>query len=352
MTKLTTQLQTQGLAAFEYTDKNYQKQHTLIFIGGLGDGLNTVEYVADIAAALQSTEWSIFNPILSSSYSGWGTGSLGRDVDEIAQCVTYVSEYKPGGKVVLMGHSTGSQDVLHYLSCENPQPRDPVPAQSVPCNNSLPAGMLRPKIDGAIMQAPVSDREAILWVAESGTERDSPRTMNQVYQNAVAEAKRKMYEDQDSGNGSPGIKRDTIVPLPVTARIGYPATTPMSSRRFLTLVSPESPQDPSENDIFSSDLGDEQLRKTFGAVCARSLLVSNGKLMVLYSGRDQSVPPWVNKDALLRRWRLVLGEPVWHSGSMIIPGASHALSDDDQAESRQILVKRVMGYLRDVERQG
>ena len=37
-----------------------------------------------------------------------------------------------------MGHSTGSQDVIHYLSSKSSS---------------------RPKVDGGIMQAPVSDRE-------------------------------------------------------------------------------------------------------------------------------------------------------------------------------------------------
>ena len=40
-----------------------------------------------------------------------------------------------------MGHSTGSQDVIHYLTS--------------PSSSSSP----RPKVDGGIMQAPASDRE-------------------------------------------------------------------------------------------------------------------------------------------------------------------------------------------------
>lgn len=347
--------------AFEYTrNTHHPKPHTLIFIGGLGDGLGTVEYVTDIIEALYGTKWSVFAPVLSSSYSGWGTGSIGRDIDEIAQCVQYARKYKEStwgaGKVVVMGHSTGCQDILHYLSCVNPRPRDEVAEQSGNTRGNGKvrsvegtAEITRPAVDGAIIQAPVSDREAILWELKTGTDRDSPAAMQEVCQRAVLEAQRSTYEDQDSDYGCPPIKRDTLVPETVTARIGYPAATAVSSRRFLSLVSPNSPQNPDEDDMFSSDLGDEALKRTFGAVRDRRLLKSNAPLMVLYSGRDQSVPPYVDKEVLLRRWRTALGGDLWHTGSMIIPGASHALSDDDQAEPRQILVRKVLAYLGDVE---
>lgn len=347
--------------AFEYTrNTHHPKPHTLIFIGGLGDGLGTVKYVADIIEALYGTKWSVFAPVLSSSYSGWGTGSIGQDIDEIAQCVRYVREYKESiwgaGKVVVMGHSTGCQDIVHYLSCVNPRSRDEVVEQNENKRGNVKvrsvdvaAEITRPAVDGAIIQAPVSDREAILWELRTGTDRDSPAAMQEACQRAVADAQTSTYEDQGSDYGCPPIKRDTLVPATVTGRIGYPAATAVSSRRFLSLVSPDSPQNPDEDDMFSSDLGDEALKRTFGAVRDRRLLGSNARLMVLYSGRDQSVPPYVDKDALLRRWCTALGGDLWHSGSTIIPGASHALSDDDQEEPRRILAEKVLAYLGDVE---
>jgi hypothetical protein len=329
-------MQGDGLVAFEYTRGNRRKPHSLLFIGGLGDGLCTVEYVADLVAALQDTEWSIFSLILSSSYNGWGVGRLGKDIDEMAQCIQYVRDYKKQlfgpGKVVIMGHSTGSQDVMHYISCPNPRPRNLLDREIEP--------LLRTPVDGAIMQASVSDREGILWVLKAGTERDSPETMREIYRKAVEDAKKRTYEDDDTV--------DTIVPLSVTARIGYPSTTAISSRRFLSLTSPDSPKKPDEDDLFSSDLSDEQLQRTFGVIGPRGLLKS--KLMALYSGRDQSVPPWVDKEALLKRWSTAAGQ-FWHPKSMVIPGASHALSDCGQVEPRRILVQRVTGYLDELEKQ-
>ncbi|KAL5356261.1 hypothetical protein BJX96DRAFT_162332 [Aspergillus floccosus] len=347
---------TEDLTAFEYTRGTHSKPHTLIFIGGLGDGLGTVKYLNDLEVTLQGTKWSIFAPVLSSSYNGWGMGSLGQDIAEIAACAHYVREYKEPlygvGKVVLMGHSTGSQDIMQYLSSANPQPLDAPPGRDSKVkfrNRAYPASFTRPPVDGAIIQAPVSDREAILWEIQTGTERDSPEAMKAMYEVAVANAQRNTYEEQNSDRGCPPIRRDTLVPLSVTGRIGYPANTAVSSRRFLSLVSPESPLGPAEDDMFSSDLGDDKLKQTFGAVRAQSLLRENAQLMVLYSGRDQSVPPWVDKEGLLQRWRAALGEDLWYPGSMVIPGASHSLSDDDQEEPKRILCERTLIFLHDIE---
>ncbi|KAH1613468.1 hypothetical protein KXX21_001866 [Aspergillus fumigatus] len=328
----------EGLVAFEYTNGLVRKPNTLVFIGGLGDGLGTVEYLTDIITALEYTPWSVFSPILSSSYSGWGVGHLGKDIDEIARCVQYAREYKQGlfgaGKIVIMGHSTGSQDVMHYLSCANPRPRHPVLDKDAAVEPPK-----RPPVDGAVMQAPVSDREAITWVIRDGTDRDGPGRMREIYQRTIARARSTPYEDDDT--------LDTILPLSATTRIGYPSSTPVSSRRFLSLASPDSPEKPEEDDLFSSDLTDDQMQKTFGQLGSRGLLGS--KMLVLYSGRDQSVPPWVDKEHLLKRWSLAAGDR-WDSNSMIIPNASHALSDEDQAEPRRILVERVMSYLENVEK--
>lgn len=286
-------------------------------------------------SALEDTEWTLFNLVLSSSYNSWGMGRLGQDTDEIALCIQYIREYKEPHygptKVVIMGSSTGSQDILHYLHSPNPRPPHPVLDR-----DETP--ITRPPVDGAIMQAPVSDREGILYEISTGTERDTPEQMRELYDGAVAAARGQTYEDNNTV--------DTVVPLSVTARIGYSTTTPVSSRRFLSLVSPDSPGNPAEDDLFSSDLSDARLAETFGMVGVRGLLKQ--KLLVLYSGRDQSVPPWVNKQALMWRWENAVdagGGLFWDSRSLVIPNASHQLSDPDQAEPQRILVERVTVYL-------
>ena len=295
--------------------------------------------------SLQRTPWSFFSLNVTSSYQAWGFGHLDRDTDEIAQCVRYIKDYKAtkhgGGdhKVVLMGHSTGSQCVLHYLSRPNPHTARPV----------FDPGLehaTRPAVDGAIMQAPVSDREAIQWVLHEGFCGRSPAELRAVYDKLVAAATEAVRRDPTF---------DTMLPLALTSQLGYPANAPVSCRRFLSLVSPNSPRAPGEDDMFSSDLGDERLAQTFGMVGRRGLL--GRKLMVLMSGADQSVPDWVDKAKLLARWQRAAdgdgddaSRPVWDQDrSGVIPGASHALSNDDQAEPRKILVEKVLGFLADIE---
>lgn len=51
---------------------------------------------------------------MRSSYMGYGTGSLRRDFEDISACISYLLT---NGKhlVILMGHSTGSQNSIHYV---------------------------------------------------------------------------------------------------------------------------------------------------------------------------------------------------------------------------------------------
>jgi dienelactone hydrolase len=327
---------------FEYTSAAARKPHSILFIGGLGDGLATTSYMADLVHELQPTEWSLFTMNLTSSYQSWGLGHLDRDTNEIAQCVRYIKEYKTekfgSGKIVLMGHSTGSQCVLHYLY--RPNPHTSIPAFDPDLQN-----IKRLPLDGAIMQAPVSDREAIRWVLHWGIGGNSPSEVREIYDKVEAIAKENVHHDQAF---------DSLLPLSMTGQIGYPPNTPISSRRFLSLVSPDSPQSPGDDDLFSSDLSNEQVGKTFGMIRQQGLLKS--KLMVLISGADQSVPDWVDKEGLLQRWRNATdhnGEAhIWDNvRSGVIPGASHALSNDDQAGPRKDLAGRVLGYLGELDRQ-
>ncbi|OKL63134.1 hypothetical protein UA08_01623 [Talaromyces atroroseus] len=336
---------TEKLVAFEYVEPNApEKPHSLIFVGGLGDGLTTVPFLKDIAAALEPTQWSLFSFILSSSYESWGFGRLGQDAEDIAQCVEYISEYKKAlsqasqtaraRKVVIMGHSTGSQDVLHYLYSPNPTPIDPV------FDNGL-RHILRPAVDGAILQAPVSDREGILDAItdENGKFRDAE--VHGAYLQLIEMAKTCTFSD--------GNKHDVLLPLALTSKLGY-SPVPITARRFLSLVAPDAPENPGEDDLFSSDLSDKRLDETFGMILARDLL--KHKLLVLYSGNDQHVPKSVDKGKLLQRWRAATDKSIrkiWddeHSG--VVPGASHNVGGEDEGEARADLAARVKAYLEDV----
>ncbi|KAJ5493188.1 Fusarinine C esterase sidJ [Penicillium diatomitis] len=321
------------LVAFEFTSptSNSKKPHSLIFVGGLTDGLCTVPYVSKLAKALENTEWSLFSLLLTSSYNGFGTSSLDKDVEEISKCVHFVKELKAdqvagpskiAGKIAVMGHSTGSQDVLHYLYAPNPlsKPEFDVGLDYV----------VRPKIDGAIMQAAVSDREVILDALKSANHQGE---VTGAYKQLVNLAKTMPW----THNG-----KDAILPMDLTAVLGLPGDAPLSARRFLSLASPDSPDSPSEDDLFSSDLSDKRLEQTFGKIGTRGLLGS--KLCVLQSANDEFCPSWIDKEALMERWKSATeaGGIEWDTeASGIVPGASHNVQDLGQED----LIERILRYL-------
>ena len=249
--------------------------------------------------------------------------SLDKDIEELAQCVKFVQEYKSSqlskpGKIVIMGHSTGSQDVFHYLHSPNPLPHSE-------------SHIVRPAVDGAITQAPVSDRENLLEALKNGTPEGTPNELGMCYDQLVGIAKNHTHQDNI----------EYVLPLSMTAKLGWPSDVPICARRFLSLASPDSPANPSQDDVFSSDLTDQRLQDTFGAIPTRKLLRT--QLLVLYSGNDEYCPKWVSKENLLQRWRNVLKDK-WADASGIVEGASHNVKGVGEAPQRD-LIHRIVHYL-------
>ncbi|GME32323.1 hypothetical protein GTA08_BOTSDO01507 [Neofusicoccum parvum] len=299
-----------GLIAFEHkpaTDTPTANPNTLIWLGGLGDGLLTVPYATRLAARLPAN-WTLAQPILSSAYGGWGTSSVGRDADELARLVAHLRRARPGARVALMGHSTGCQDAVEYVCAPS--------AASPP---SAAATSTRPPLDAVVLQAPVSDREAL--VQALGAEACA----------RVSAAARAMVE---AGRG------EDVLPFELTGAVFQ--RTPVAARRWLSLASPEKR---GAEDFFSSDLPDEVLERTFGRV-PRGM-----RVCVLYSGADEFVPRDVDKAGLIARWKGFVGEGVvWEEEfGGIVEGASHNLKRDRE-EVVEDLCRRVVGFLKKVEK--
>ncbi|PKI68758.1 hypothetical protein CRG98_010815 [Punica granatum] len=125
---------------------DYKQQ--VIFIGGLTDGFLATEYLEPLAIALDKEKWSLVQVLLSSSYTGYGTSSLQQDAAEIDQLISYLINKEDSEGVVLLGHSTGCQDIVHYLRT------------NAACSRAVRA---------AILQAPVSDREYRATLPETAT---------------------------------------------------------------------------------------------------------------------------------------------------------------------------------------
>ncbi|KAF1918436.1 hypothetical protein BDU57DRAFT_199031 [Ampelomyces quisqualis] len=291
------------LVAFEHasTTTPSSTPNTLIWIGGLGDGLLTVEYPTSIAASLPPT-WRLAEILLRSSYNGWATGRLSRDAREIAECVRYFQALRPQGKVVLMGHSTGCQDIMEYL----------VGADSAN----------HPPIDGAVLQGGVSDREAWDFMLESEQEKTD-------LQGIVAKARDMI--DRGDGMGIVDVKRNVVAE-------GLGA--PISAYRTFSLLAKGG-----DDDYFSTDLGDGHCQTTFGRIPERTTIC------FLLGSEDPYVAKRVHKKALLERWGRIIkegGGRVDEENGGVVEGAHHNLNGDPEDVVAD-LVERVKRFLEGVE---
>lgn len=121
--------------------------------------------------------------------------------------------------------------------------------------------------------------------------------------------------------------------------LSYPlvGSVPMTLARFLSLASPDSPASPAADDYFSSDLGDDIFRGTFGKLAGCGHVVpakkaqSDGQsadasaqksLLVLISGSDEHVNKRIDKEELMARWK-----------NAVRDGAGNSAGPDSKAQS-------------------
>ncbi|KAI4962330.1 hypothetical protein J4E86_001363 [Alternaria arbusti] len=289
---------TKGLIAFEHASTHPSSSYnTILWIGGLTDGLLTVPYPSLIASSLPPT-WSLAEVLLTSSYSGWGTGSLARDATELGECVAYFKKMRPERRIVLMGHSTGCQDIMEYLLGKGAEGRH--------------------KVDGIILQGGVSDREAWEDYYKEGERRKQ-------LDNAIATAKVMI----DTGKGEEVLSPESN---PVFKDMGGP----LNAYRAYSLLAKGG-----DDDYFSSDLSDEHFATTFGRIPPTT------PVCFLLGSDDPYVPGSIDRAALLQRWTRIIrenGGVVDDQDGGVIPGAHHNL-DGDPEEVVQDLVRRVVGFV-------
>lgn len=255
----------------------------------------SVSYPIALSQTLGPT-WSVVTASLGSAGMGWGVSSIARDAEEMAKIVSYLKEQRPGGKIAIMGHSTGCQDCMEYLVGKNAERRPPV--------------------DGIILQAPVSDREAI------------GKSLPEAHVHEANQLALKMCRE--------GKEKDALpnrLTKPLFGRIG------ITARRWVDIASP-GPYHDGADDYFSSDLSDERLQNTFGK------LPTSSPLLILYSGDDDGVPGSVDKRRLVQKWMHITetyGGSVDGVNGGVIEGASHNLNNQPD-EIVGDLVRRVHGF--------
>ncbi|GER32341.1 alpha/beta-Hydrolases superfamily protein [Striga asiatica] len=194
---------------------DYKQQ--VIFIGGLTDGFLATEYLEPLAIALEKEHWSLVQFLFSSSYSGYGISSLKQDAMELDQLISYLINKEDSEGVVLVGHSTGCQDIVYYLRT------------NAACSRAVRA---------AILQAPVSDREYKATLPETAS---------------MIDLASKMIND---GRGSELMPREANPDSPITAY------------RYHSLCAYNG-----EDDLFSSDFSEDQLRQKLGHMTNTPTLV-------------------------------------------------------------------------------
>ncbi|KDQ16236.1 hypothetical protein BOTBODRAFT_30956 [Botryobasidium botryosum FD-172 SS1] len=285
----------------------------VIYTGGLTDGYMSVPYLHLLSEKLGEMGWSLAQVTLSSSYNQYGLASLEGDAREIALAVEYLRRERGRGRVVLMGHSTGCQDAIHYLTKK-------------PWNTSTGSDSPRPPITAAILQAPVCDREyfeatcsvdAIAWV--------------EVAKGLVEEGKGSSWMPKaasDAAMGKSGFEGEA-------EEIGewQAGSVPFTAYRFWSLYA-----EGGDDDYFHSSL----------TMNSDYFAASPVPLLLLLSGEDEYYPPYLSdydsKEALLSRWRDA-SEGKISQLSEVLRGASHSISQEDAQERMVGVVKAFLQRL-------
>ncbi|KAH6624815.1 hypothetical protein B0J18DRAFT_429397 [Chaetomium sp. MPI-SDFR-AT-0129] len=279
-------------------------QNALVFIGGLGDGPHTIPYIRHIAKHLSATAsgWTVFEARLSSVFTGFGYGSLERDAGELRDLVKYLRRgrgdgEKGFGKVVLMGHSTGCQDCLEYAK------------GVVETAGEGERGEVR--VDGYILQGPVSDREAIGMTEDAGE-----------VESAVVRAVEMVRE----GKGEEVMEKGLLP--------GGWRNNPITAYRWASLAGVGG-----DDDYFSSDLSDEKLAAIWGKV--------EQPVLIVPSEKDEWVSREIDVMGQVTKWKGFCKPGIASDLSGLIPGANHRV---DNTEGQEWLSDRVARFLADLEK--
>jgi Protein of unknown function (DUF1749) len=249
-----------------------------ILVGGLSDGLLALPYTQALERVCHANGWSLVQPLLSSSYTGFGHGSLDRDVHELQELLEYLLIHRSTGRqgpaaadadddgeseaeaaalsfFCLIGHSTGCQDAVHFLKHA--------------------ADRYVQRLALVVLQAPVSDRESAMMDSDY---HENLRIAQQL---------------RDSGQAEEMMPRKCF-------------WAPITARRFLDLQ-----ERGGADDYFSSDFTIDELSERLQHVGRRNRSTASSndsssssrslQVLVAYSGMDEYVPNHVDKRQLTNR---------------------------------------------------
>lgn len=216
---------------------------------------------------------------------GFGHGSLSRDTCEIGKLLDYLVVHHDAEYFALVGHSTGCQNSIHFLKHGDNDVHNNYIADAADTSSRIK------RIKVVALQAPVSDRE---------TDQDNSKYIQHAQQ----------LVSQNQG--------DEMMP-----RSSFWA--PITASRYISLFDKDG-----DDDFFSSDLTDEQLRERLGHV-SRQGGSSELDVLAVYSGKDEYVPSFVDKDKLLKRMVDAMndGGRCTNAKGLMLPNANHNLSEGE-----------------------
>uniref|UniRef100_A0A7S4C6B5 AB hydrolase-1 domain-containing protein n=1 Tax=Chrysotila carterae TaxID=13221 RepID=A0A7S4C6B5_CHRCT len=288
-----------GLTAFQSGCLEPHHGQCVIYLGGLTDGLLACPYVDQLSEACGDQQLSMVQPVLSSSYSGFGCCSLDSDVKQLCELVVYMQKEKGMHEFILVGHSTGCQIAVHFLA------RAP--------------SALRRTIRGAVLQAPVSDRESNAADTPSGPQWASHGLSSQEEHDTLLREAQGLVA---SGRG------ETLLATK------YYGVVPITAARYSSLNARGG-----TDDYFSSDYSDSELQRRLrhlstngqrmGTGLSVSAVAEHPGLAVLFalSGDDEYVPRSTSAHLLGQRFAAAASTDGEGSSAIVLNGANHNLSE-------------------------
>jgi pimeloyl-ACP methyl ester carboxylesterase len=268
----------------------------LICIGGLTDGLLACPWVTLLAEECKKINWVLIQPLLSSSYAGYGTSSLHSDTQELSMLVDHLSTKWNCQRIAIVGHSTGCQNAIHFAKHGSKEAVN--------------------KLVAICLQGPVSDQESV--------------SQDPAYMHNLAIAQRLREEN--------GISKCSQILMPFESHY-----TPITVYRFLSLFEPYG-----DDDFFSSYMSDHELLtrlehlRNIGVKGSDEDVEQYSNVLVAISEQDQYMPSNIDKYTLLSRLTNAIGK---RAKGLMIPMADHALYLPEDGSSIRIFVRSCVSIL-------
>lgn len=277
------------LVAFQTTLSEAEASHgihrgrvCIVLVGGMTDGLLGLPYAEALSRQCRERGITLVQPLLSSSYTGFGVSSLDRDARQLAQLLAFLSMQNPHTQsVYLVGHSTGCQDILVYLSkCQR-------------------ASHL---VKMAFLQGPVSDRDYMC-------SRHPPERLRELLHWAETQC--------DAGR-----------PMAIHPEL-YDGMAPICAQRLRSLLARLG-----DDDYFSLDLSVEERDQRLSGI--------NVPVKMIISAQDEYYPPGTTVADLCQHY----SQYRWPVSEVeVLPGANHAISDPkDQEQFLDYLFRTILDH--------